>query len=196
MKPLVLIVGPPAVGKMTVGQALSNSTGFPLLHNHMSIELALKFFEFGEPGFDDLNRALKNTIVQSVARSDHAGFIMTWVWAFDLEADAEGVSDLVSRWREMTGSDVLVVELSADETVKKQRNVDPDRLAAKPSKADVVASEARRRHHESHHQLNSGGTLPLPLPHLLIDNSTLSPAAVAQQICQWAATEGFFDQPA
>ncbi|MCR9260397.1 MAG: hypothetical protein NXH95_11785 [Pseudomonadaceae bacterium] len=192
MKPLVLIVGPPAVGKMTVGQAFSEATAFPLLHNHMSIELALKFFDFGAPGFDDLNNTLKNTIVQSVARSELAGLIMTWVWAFDLEADAEAVSDLAGRWRQMTGSEVLVVELSADEAVKKQRNVDPQRLAAKPSKADVVASEARRRHHETHHQLNSGGTLPLPLPHLLIDNSELSPQIVAQQICSWATEEGFF----
>ena len=192
MKPLVLIVGPPAVGKMTVGQALSTATGFPLLHNHMSIELVLKFFDFGTPGFDDLNNALKNTIMQSVAHSKHAGFIMTWVWAFDLEADAAAVSDLVSRWQKMTDSEVLVVELSADETVKKQRNTDPQRLAAKPSKADVVASEARRRHHEIHHQLNSRGALPLPLPHLVIDNSALSPAAVAQQICSWATAEGFF----
>mgnify|MGYP005997211519 CR=1 FL=1 len=192
MKPLVLIVGPPAVGKMTVGQALSEATAFPLLHNHMSIELTLKFFDFGAPGFDDLNNTLKNTIVQSVAHSELGGLIMTWVWAFDLEADAEAVSSLAGRWRQMTGSEVFVVELAADETVKKQRNVDPQRLAAKPSKADIVASEARRRHHETHHQLNSGGTLPLPLPHLLIDNSELSPQSVAQQICSWAAAEGFF----
>lgn len=192
MKPLVLIVGPPAVGKMTVGQALSEATAFPLLHNHMSIEIALKFFDFGAPGFDDLNNTLKNAIVQSVAHSELAGLIMTWVWAFDLEADADAVSDLAGRWRQMTGSEVLVVELSADEAVKKQRNIDPQRLAAKPSKADVVASEARRRHHETHHQLNSSGALPLPLPHLLIDNSELSPQSVAQRICSWAAAEGFF----
>jgi shikimate kinase len=41
---LVILFGPPAVGKMTVGQQLANLTGFKLFHNHMTIELALNFF--------------------------------------------------------------------------------------------------------------------------------------------------------
>jgi shikimate kinase len=35
---LVILFGPPAVGKMTVGQQLANLTGFKLFHNHMTIE--------------------------------------------------------------------------------------------------------------------------------------------------------------
>jgi len=38
MKTLVFIVGPPAVGKMTVGRELSSLTGFPFFHNHLTIE--------------------------------------------------------------------------------------------------------------------------------------------------------------
>ena len=41
----VLIFGAPAVGKMTVGQELERITGFRLLHNHMTIELVLNFFQ-------------------------------------------------------------------------------------------------------------------------------------------------------
>lgn len=192
MKPLVLVVGPPAVGKMTVGQALSAATAFPLLHNHMSIEIALKFFDFGTPSFDQLNNTLKSAMVQAVAHSKHAGLIMTAVWAFDLEADTAAVSELASNWFEATRSEVVVVELCADEAVKKLRNTDPQRLAVKPSKADVKASEARRRYNETHHQLNSGGTLPLALAHLVIDNSDLSPQTTAEQICSWAGAEGIF----
>ncbi len=192
MKPLVLIVGPPAVGKMTVGQALASATAFPLLHNHLSIELALKFFDFGAPGFDNLNNTLKDSIVQAVANSDHAGLIMTAVWAFDLEADTAAVARLVKNWHEATEGKVVVVELCADEAVKKARNTAPERLAAKPSKADVQASEARRLHNETHHQLNSGGQLPLPLPHILIDNSGLSPEVVAKRISSWAVVQGLF----
>ena len=36
---LVLIFGPQAVGKMTVGQELAKKTGLKLFHNHMTIEL-------------------------------------------------------------------------------------------------------------------------------------------------------------
>ena len=38
---LVVIFGPPAVGKMTVGQELARRTGLRLLHNHMTIKLEL-----------------------------------------------------------------------------------------------------------------------------------------------------------
>ena len=37
-KSLVLILGPHAVGKMTVGQELAKITELRLFHNHMSIE--------------------------------------------------------------------------------------------------------------------------------------------------------------
>ena len=36
---LILIFGPQAVGKMTVGQELATLTGLKLFHNHMTIDL-------------------------------------------------------------------------------------------------------------------------------------------------------------
>ncbi|MEO6875756.1 MAG: shikimate kinase, partial [Opitutaceae bacterium] len=36
---LVFIVGAPAVGKMTVGDALAKRTGLRLFHNHLTIDL-------------------------------------------------------------------------------------------------------------------------------------------------------------
>ena len=41
---LVILFGPHAVGKMTVGQALSRITGLKLFHNHMTIELLAPLF--------------------------------------------------------------------------------------------------------------------------------------------------------
>ena len=43
-KTLVIILGPHAVGKMTVGQELEKITDLRLFHNHMSIELTRKLF--------------------------------------------------------------------------------------------------------------------------------------------------------
>ncbi len=53
-KTLVFLFGPPAVGKMTVGGALSRLTGLPLAHNHLSIEAVLPVFGYGEPAFNRL----------------------------------------------------------------------------------------------------------------------------------------------
>lgn len=40
---LVVIFGPLAVGKMTVGQELAKRTGLRLFHNHMTIDLVANF---------------------------------------------------------------------------------------------------------------------------------------------------------
>ncbi|MBB5075940.1 hypothetical protein [Nonomuraea endophytica] len=48
---LLCIVGPPAVGKMTVGNAIANRTGYKLFHNHLSVEPVLRFFDFGTEPF-------------------------------------------------------------------------------------------------------------------------------------------------
>ena len=42
----VMIIGPQAVGKMTVGQELAKITGLKLFHNHMTIELVTPFFNY------------------------------------------------------------------------------------------------------------------------------------------------------
>ena len=41
----IIITGPQAVGKMTVGQELVKITNLKLLHNHMTIELLTKIIK-------------------------------------------------------------------------------------------------------------------------------------------------------
>jgi len=38
-KKLIILFGPPAVGKMTVGKELADLTGLKLFHNHMTYKL-------------------------------------------------------------------------------------------------------------------------------------------------------------
>ena len=44
----VLLFGPQAVGKMTVGHDLAKKTGLKLFHNHMTLEMLSPIFDFGE----------------------------------------------------------------------------------------------------------------------------------------------------
>ena len=46
---LVIIFGPQAVGKMTVGHELEKITDLKLFHNHMTIELVVSLFEYETP---------------------------------------------------------------------------------------------------------------------------------------------------
>ena len=77
----VVIFGPPAVGKMTVGSELAQITGFKLFHNHTTIDLVLNFFPFGHPQFGKLVGEFRRRIFEEVAASDLAGLIFTYVWA-------------------------------------------------------------------------------------------------------------------
>ncbi len=178
MSDLIVITGPPAVGKMTVGEALAARTGFSLLHNHVSIEVALKFFDFGSPGFSKISETIRTTIFEAVGSSDLPGLIFTWVWAFDEAPDQRYIEDLIAHWQSYAQGRVVVLELTASEAVRVVRNRHPDRLAAKASKRDVVASERLRQEHEQRHRFNSEGNFPLDLPHVLIDNTELAPDAV------------------
>jgi len=64
----VLLFGPPAVGKMSVGWELEKITGLKLFHNHMTIELVVPFFDFGTPAFRRLVNLFRREIFKEVAK--------------------------------------------------------------------------------------------------------------------------------
>ena len=182
MKTLVAIFGPPAVGKMAVGRALEALTGLPLFHNHMAIEVALPFFEFGSPPFSRLVTLIREQVFEEVAASDLPGLIFTYVWAFDQPSDEAFVRALKERF-ESRGGRTVYVELQADLDTRLERNRTELRLLDKPSKRDVAKSDERVRAMEERYQLCSNGSFPFP-DHLLVDNTHLAPAEVAQRIVE------------
>jgi hypothetical protein len=182
---LVLLFGPPAVGKMTVGQELAKATGLKLLHNHMTIELLLHFFEFGSKEFSHLNSVFRNEIFNAVAASELPGLIFTFVWALDDPRDKSSVEDVVSIFSNR-GAAVYYVELRADLAIRLRRNKASSRLKEKPSKRDVAASEMRLLRAGREHQLNTSVERPFFYSdnYLKIDNTDLEAAEVAAQILQ------------
>ncbi|MEM7705171.1 MAG: shikimate kinase [Pseudomonadota bacterium] len=74
---LVFIHGPAAAGKYTIGRALSELTGLPLLHNHLAVDAASTLFEFGTPGFQELRAALWRSCFEAAARHRRS-FIFTF----------------------------------------------------------------------------------------------------------------------
>ena len=51
MPKFIQIIGPQAVGKMTVGQELAKITGYKLLYNHMTIEMVRSIFDYDKGRF-------------------------------------------------------------------------------------------------------------------------------------------------
>ena len=178
---LVMLVGPPAVGKMTVGHALAARTGLRLFHNHHTIDLVLRFFPYGTPPFQRLVGEFRRRILEEVAASDLPGLIYTYVWAFDDPRDAEAVE----RWADIfraRGGRVVFVELEATQEERLRRNETELRLAEKPSKRDVAASRRRLLEHDVQYRLNSGGSFDDRDDWLRIETTALEPEEVAERI--------------
>lgn len=178
---LVFIVGPPAVGKMTVGHELARRTGLRLFHNHHTIDLVLRFFPFGSPPFRRLVGEFRKRIVEEVAASELPGLIFTYVWAFDHEADGQEVAELAAPF-ERRGGRVVYVELEATQEERLRRNETEFRLAEKPSKRDLATSRRLLLDADARHQLSSAGRFDGRADCLRIDNTSLSPATVAERI--------------
>jgi len=177
-----LITGPPAVGKMTVAKELSQRLDYKMLHNHDSIELALKFFFHGDKGFTKINEGIRNLVFETTSKSKELkGMIFTLVWAFDEQEDWDYVDNIKKIYLN-EGWDFYIIELFTDLETRLGRNINPDRLAAKPSKRNIDLSNQNLRQTEEKYQTSSGGSMIMDDNYLLIDNTELSPAKVTDQI--------------
>lgn len=184
---LLLVFGPPAVGKMTVGRAIADAGGFRLFHNHHVIEPLLDVFEFDTPQFQTLLSEFRQRVLEEAAAAD-VDLVFTLVWALDLAEDAEAIRRHLAPFVE-AGRRVVLVELCADLDTRLVRNRTPYRLAEKKSKRDVEWSDDNVRDLERW-QMNTGAPSPgdevvAELPHLRIDNTDRSPEDVAAEVLTW-----------
>ena len=178
---LVILFGPPAVGKMAVGMELERITGMRLFHNHVTIDPVLRFFEFGTPAFSRLVGEFRTRIFEEVAASDLSGLIFTFVWALEDARDRAFVDRTCEIFR-ARGAGVHFVELAASLDERLRRNETELRLAEKRPKRDLEHSRANLLEIEQNHRLNTDGDFFYPEQWLRIDNTHLPPDAVARQI--------------
>ncbi len=177
----ILLFGPPAVGKMSVGRALEKVTGLKLFHNHMTIELVVPFFDFGTESHNRLVGLFRKSIFEEVANSDLEGLIFTFVWALNLESEEKYVDDIVAIF-EQAGATICYVELEADLEERLRRNKTPERLEHKPTKRDTEKSERIIMDHVKNYRFNTVPGEFKRLNYLKINNTHLSVEEVAKII--------------
>ena len=177
---LVLLFGPQAVGKMTVGQELEKRTELKLFHNHMTIELLQPFFGFSEEMWR-ICGMMREEIFQSFAKTDQYGMIFTFMWAFNEEKDWKWVEKVTNIF-ESNGGEVYFVELESDLEVRLQRNTTPNRLQHKPSKRNIEDSEKRLLASLEKLRLNSVEGEIERQNYIKINNTNMSPEEVAEKI--------------
>ena len=188
---LLLIIGPPAVGKMTVGREITRHSTFRLFHNHHTIEPLVEVFGHGTPPFMILNSEFRRRVIEEAA-AHRVDLIFTFVWQLEDPGDAREVRELVAPY-EGAGRQVLVVELFAGLATRLERNRGEDRIAAKPTKRNVEWSDGNVRVLEQY-RLSSDptGAHQTPAdaflrehPHLRLDTATLSASESAERVLTW-----------
>ena len=187
---LLMIIGPPAVGKMTVGRAVSERSDFRLFHNHHTIEPLLEIFGFGTPPFKTLNAEFRRRVIEEAAAAG-TRLIFTLVWNVEDPADAEAVRALIAPYLDAS-LPIRFVELYADLETRLDRNRGADRIDAKPSKRDLEWSDAHVRELEEKHRMSTSPELPTPadeilaeFPHLRLDTVGVPAQESARRILAW-----------
>ena len=181
MPKLILICGPQAVGKMTVGQELTKITDLKLFHNHMTIEPLLKIFPHKSKEFEALNSLFRREIFEKFANSSEYGLIFTYVWAFNMKEDWDYVQSIFDLFEER-GGETYIVELEADINERVKRNKTENRLKNKPTKRNIEWSEQELLNSINKYRLNSEVDEIKHKNYIKINNTNLSADAVAKMI--------------
>lgn len=175
---LLIIFGPPSVGKMTVGKLIEQQTDFKLFHNHAIADDVMHIFGRGTPAEDRLSRAIREQIIDEAANSN-IDLIFTYVWNFSREKGKQNI-DAYKQCYESRGGTVYFVELVAPKEIRAQRASDPARYQTKAHAptADEIASEQADK-------FTSPSPFFYPTNYLQIDTSDKQPPAVATEIIEW-----------
>ena len=177
----ILIIGPQAVGKMTVGQELANCLGYKLLYNHLTIDLLLNIFEYSGEQFKKLNKLFRMQIFEEFAKTDGKGIIFTG--CFDFGNNFEAEKEETDKWMGLF-EESYVVELETSLEERLRRNKTANRLKYKASKRDLEWSENELLKSMQKHRMNSyqGEGEKIFKNYLKIDNTDLSAQEVAKMI--------------
>ena len=180
MTDLVVIIGPQAVGKMTIGEKLKEKIGYTLMTNHDSIEIAIKIFSSNK----DAKLKLKSKIredVFNICLENNISIIFTFVVDFNTNEDILYLNELKNKF-EKTGGHFYLIELEADLQTRLERNKTPHRLECKPSKRNMEWSDKELIDSMDIYRMNSIKDEIKFENYIKINNTNLSPNAVCDII--------------
>jgi cytidylate kinase len=169
----IALYGPPGAGKLTVARCLAVHYGVKVLDNTLTVEAALRLFDFGTEPFVELVERLRLDLLDAAGRAG-VDVVSTFVYAHPVDRD---YVDRLVQASEVHGGVMTFVQLRPSRSVLEHR-VD------QPSRAEVakVRDVAQLRRMLDRYDL----TTPIHDDDLSIDNSSLSPEDVASRIAQAA----------
>ena len=120
---LVYLYGPPAVGKLTVAQAVVDRTGFAMFHNHLTVNALAPTFGFGTKAFGDVLHRIRLDVFETAARElTNLVFTNNSAWGGPHPRDRfEAFAAEAARRVRSAGGSVLFVRLTATRTTLEER---------------------------------------------------------------------------
>lgn len=119
---LILLYGPPGVGKYTVAQELQKLMGFKLLHNHQVSDLVMSVHGRGTSAAADLNHKIRLAVYRDAVEQEIPGMISTVLYRYDIK---DQIHQAIKDYKNFT--DVLAVRLSCTSEELERRIASPSR---------------------------------------------------------------------
>ena len=167
---LLFIYGPPAVGKLTVAERISEACGYGVFHNHLTVDLVRPLFARDHPAFQPLLEKLRLDAIGTAASERLPGLIFTFCYLHPL--DQEFIRGVIARVEAHEGH-VRFVQLTATPEILAERVTGESRSQFRK----INAVEKLKR------VIAQDFWTPIPgVESLHIDSTALSPADVADQV--------------
>lgn len=167
---LVVLYGPPAVGKLTVAQEVSRLTGFKLFHNHLSWNVVTSVFEWRSEPFNRALLEIRQLMFREAAQAD-IDLLFTFVYS----ASRADVAQSYFASVEDHGGTVCLVRLTAPRTVLEQHVVNDSRREV----GKMATVEELHRYFEKVTDVDQ----PIPgRPSLELDTAVLEPEEAARAV--------------
>jgi len=171
---LILLYGPPAVGKLTIAKELARLTGFKLFHAHLTSDLVEAIFPRGTPSFRQLAWDLRYAVFAEAAQAHLDGLIFTTVYGRGYR------EQFIARCREVVapfGGEVCFVHVHCQAETLRQRVVREDRKQyGKITSVELLNETLRNGEPQA---LFEAGTLWASLS---LNTDVLHPVEAAQQV--------------
>ena len=166
---------------MTVGQELTKITDLKLLHNHMTIEVVTKIFDYSKETYIKLNESFRTQIFEEFVKSEQEGIIFTTTGNFDDKEEWDRIYGYIEIFKKYN-AEIYIVELEADLEERLRRNKTENRLANKASKRNFEWSEKDLLKSVKKYRLNSRQNEIKEYNYIRINNTNISAETTAGSI--------------